>query len=79
MGKETLVENICHWIAWHLPHKVIYFCGIRMWAYASGTGCSYQDASTITMDATIDCWDNYKNKGYVRVPDNLEAEPPGRD
>lgn len=28
-------DKVCRWIAWKLPKKLVYFCAIRLLAYAT--------------------------------------------
>ena len=35
MGKPTLFERFCEWLAWKLPTELIYWCVVRGFADAS--------------------------------------------
>lgn len=35
MGSYTVLEHIARFIANHLPRKVVYFTGIRIWSEAT--------------------------------------------
>ena len=34
-GTLTVKERIIQWVAWHLPKKLVYWCAIRLIAFAT--------------------------------------------
>lgn len=50
-------EKFWFWLAWAMPKKLVYMCGIRLWAH--GTTGQYADtvAPELTMDEAIRRWD----------------------
>ncbi len=49
------------WIANHLPRRVIYFCVIRAWAYATTGKYSSTIAPDITVAEILKRWDKHEN------------------
>jgi len=46
-------ENLYHWIARKLPKRIIYWCGIVLWARATTGEYSKTEAPAITMDEIL--------------------------
>ena len=46
------------WLAWKLPKRLVYHCGIRIWARATchGSGCK-EDITITTMNNAIRRWE----------------------
>ena len=52
MGHETLLTGLARWIAWRLPHSVVYWAYMRVVAHAtSGKWGSEEVGSVHIMDA----------------------------
>lgn len=49
--------NILHLIARNLPRSIIYWCGIVLWAEATGGKYSHEEGPAITMDEILKRWD----------------------
>ena len=60
MGKLSLFERFVGWmtvwVAWHLPKMVVYHCGIRLGANASGEKNEYQIVPELTVMDALDRW-----------------------
>ena len=52
-----MTEKFWMWLAWRMPRKLVYFCGIRMWAHATGPKWPTTEAPAITADLTLRRWD----------------------
>ena len=53
-------DKFWQWLAFKMPKALIYFCGIRLWAWATSKQWEDQDATTVTMDQCLDRWDNLR-------------------
>jgi hypothetical protein len=49
--------NILHLIARNLPKSLIYWCGIVIWAHATGGEYGNTEAPAVTMDEALRRWD----------------------
>lgn len=52
--------ELSKYIANHLPCKIVYYVGIRMWANATTKQYSEHDATSITMNDCIVRWGDQK-------------------
>lgn len=50
-------EKAWHWIACHLPRKLVYWCGIVMWAKATTGKYSGEECTGVPMDTILKRWD----------------------
>lgn len=51
-------EEFWQWLAFKLPRKLVYHCGIRIWARATTHGSGYgEDVTITTMDDAIRRWE----------------------
>lgn len=55
--RARLSDRVPQWIANHLPRKVVYFAGIRMWAAATTGEYGNTNAVDVTADEVIRRWD----------------------
>jgi hypothetical protein len=50
------MEKLYSWIADRLPKKIIYFCGIRLWAHGTTGKYGNTEAPTLTVADALDRW-----------------------
>lgn len=53
---ELMKDNICHWIARHLPRRLVYWCAITVNAEASTGAYGHEEVPKITMMDALDRW-----------------------
>ena len=46
-----------YWLAWAVPKRLVYFCGIRLWAYATTGKYSDTVATEVDMDMALKRWE----------------------
>lgn len=51
-------ERILTGVVWRLPHSLVYWCGIRLWANATMGHYGNTVATDVTMDETLHRWGN---------------------
>lgn len=51
-------DRLKFWIAWHLPHWLVYMCGIRLWANATTGEFNKEEAPALLIDTAIHRWEN---------------------
>ena len=68
---DRVTEKIWMWIAWRLPHKLVYWCAIRVGAHATTGEHEYQIVPDLTFMDAIKRWDDQNNgrSGMVYRPD----------
>ena len=44
------------WLAWRVPHKLVYWCGIRLWANATTGEFGHRDAADVLLSQAVDDW-----------------------
>lgn len=63
MGKRVEYKpkwrvQLAQWLAWHMPREVVYWCGVRMAAYASQGKWSGEECTGVTVMEMIERWDD---------------------
>ena len=51
------MENLGHWIAWHLPKWVIYYAAVRLWVYSSTGPRASESGPSITVTDALRDWE----------------------
>jgi hypothetical protein len=51
-----MTDRFLQWLAWHLPQRLVYWCGIRVVAYASTTYYKHLEMGAITAQDALSCW-----------------------
>ena len=51
-------EKFLMWLAWHMPHQLVMWCGIRMMAHASMGVYRAQDVTTVTCADVLKRWED---------------------
>lgn len=49
-------QKVAMKIAWLLPHSVVYWCAIRVWAHATTGRYGSELATAVTFDRALDRW-----------------------
>ena len=49
-------DKICIWLAWLLPVRLVYWCGVRMNAHATGTAFSNRTPDEVSIMDAARCW-----------------------
>lgn len=49
-------ERFWFWLAWKLPRKLVYWAGIRLWAFGTTGPNRHIAASELTVDEAIRLW-----------------------
>jgi hypothetical protein len=57
MGSYTLSERFWNWVALHLPRKLVYFAGIRLWVHGTGGEYENTDVTGLLMVDALKRWD----------------------
>ena len=55
-GKVRGMEKLCMWIAWRLPRRLVYWCGVRMGAWASQGKWAGDEVPGITVLTAMERW-----------------------
>ena len=55
----SIKDKICEWIAYRLPKRVVYFCAIRLGAYATTGKFSKTIVPEVTFMTALERWDIY--------------------
>ena len=53
-----------YWLAWAVPKKLVYFCGIRLWCHATQGKHSGVIVGEVRMNAALKNWEDEDGKGY---------------
>jgi hypothetical protein len=53
---DTVGHKLTRKIAWLLPHRLVYWCGLRLWANATTGEYSNELAPGMTIDTILDRW-----------------------
>ena len=71
MRKLLSKDGLCRGLAWLLPRRVVYFCVIRAWAFATCGEYGTTVATEVTADEVVQRWDkslyNRETVQYVGV------------
>jgi hypothetical protein len=51
------IENLLFKIVWALPRKIVYLCGIRLWAHASSGKWEKECATDVTLEQMFNRWE----------------------
>lgn len=54
--KETF-DSIVRWVAWHLPHPIVYHATIRAWVFSTSGKHATQEVTSVTTAETVRRWD----------------------
>jgi len=46
-------DKIIYWLTRRLPKKLVYWCGIRLWANATQGKWAHYEAPAVTMDEAL--------------------------
>ncbi len=49
--------RLLRWFVWRLPHSVVYWCAIRVWAYATTGQYGSTDVNGLTISEAIKRWE----------------------
>lgn len=49
-------SRFCSWIAWHAPKELVYWCSIRLVAYATYGKYSHQIVPELTAMEALERW-----------------------
>ena len=52
-----LAERACMWLAWKLPHRLVYWCAIRVAANATQGAHSNQEVPALTIMDALKSWE----------------------
>lgn len=52
------MDKFYTWVAQKLPNKIVYFCAIRVWAYATTTPYDKTHPSQIRVITALKRWEN---------------------
>ena len=69
-------DKVVMWVAWKLPHRLVYWCAVRVSAQASTGAYGHEITPEITMMDALDRWAGKKCKHGRLVKDY--CEPCGR-
>lgn len=45
------------WLAWHLPHELVYWCAVRVVTHASTTTLRHTEMGAITAADALEAWE----------------------
>jgi hypothetical protein len=51
-------EKILRWLAWRVPRKLVYWCGIRMFAHGTQGRWSESEAPSLTISNALCRWEH---------------------
>ena len=51
-------EKFWQWLAKRMPKKLVYFCGIRLWAFATCGKYGDQEVPALKMDDALKRWED---------------------
>lgn len=85
----SILDRLTKWLAYRLPPRLVYFCGVRIWEYATAGGYATTDRYELTIDEALwrwedhvdEPWGTWRAKGRERVaapehPDTVYATAP---
>jgi hypothetical protein len=56
MGTPSFSDTIWQWIANHLPKRLVYFCGYRIWLHGTWGEYSDTDVPSLLMTDALKRW-----------------------
>lgn len=54
---HNIPERLAWAVAFHMPEKVVYYCGIRLWAHATRGQYGTEDPVSIRMSLVLHRWE----------------------
>lgn len=57
-ARERITERSSMWVAWHLPHRIVMWCYVRVGAYATAGQYENTLVSELTMMDALKRWED---------------------